>query len=253
MIERVLRNIGLTEYETKVYTALLNIGESTTGKILAEAGMHSGKIYEILESLKKKGLVSEVTKNKVKYFSPADPSRVKDYLDEKKRNLEHQQDEFSHIMPILMKKISQVKSPVNIEVFTGFNGLKTAFEKEVKRYKKTSVLRVLGVLGYAEYKKNVSQKYLDFFTFYMKPRREAIGFKMYKINDPKARKDRHLHEKNAEIKYLSYNSCMSINVLDDLSILGIFSKEPIFITIESNDVATSFIESFDAVWKIAKE
>ena len=87
MINFILKELGLGTNETKVYIALLNNGDSTTGQILKNANIHTGKIYEILDSLTKKGLVSMVTKSGVKHFSPADPQRILDYLEEKKSNI----------------------------------------------------------------------------------------------------------------------------------------------------------------------
>ena len=60
MINQILQEIGLTRNEIKVYTSLLDLGESKTGEILKKSGLNSGKIYEILDSLQKKGLVSWV-------------------------------------------------------------------------------------------------------------------------------------------------------------------------------------------------
>jgi len=57
MNEKLLEEIGLTKGEIKTYLTLLQIGESTTGKIIDEAGISSGKIYEILNKLIRKGLV----------------------------------------------------------------------------------------------------------------------------------------------------------------------------------------------------
>ena len=63
-----LEKIGFTKSEIAVYTALLKIGQKTTGEILKEAKISSGKIYEILDKLIKKGLVSYIIKNNTKYF-----------------------------------------------------------------------------------------------------------------------------------------------------------------------------------------
>lgn len=51
MIEQILLDIGLTNYESRVYLALLDLGKSTSGEILKKAELRTGKIYEILDSL----------------------------------------------------------------------------------------------------------------------------------------------------------------------------------------------------------
>jgi len=66
MYEKILEGIGLTKGEVKVYLTLLKTGETTTGKIIDNSGLSSGKIYEILEKLIKKGLVAYIIKEKTK-------------------------------------------------------------------------------------------------------------------------------------------------------------------------------------------
>ena len=61
-VEILLEELGLTKGEIKVYLTLLKLGETTTGKIVEEAGISSGKIYEILEKLIRKGLASFIIK-----------------------------------------------------------------------------------------------------------------------------------------------------------------------------------------------
>jgi len=251
MLEEVLKNIGLTSYESRVYLALLDLGESTTGKILSKANMHSGKIYEILESLKQKGLVSEIIKKGVKHFSPAEPTTVKEYLNNKKKALEEQESAFEKIMPMLMNKVNQVKSDVHIEIFTGYKGMKTAYEKEIRRYDKKSTVRVLGITP--REKQVVPNRFYDFFSCYMKPIREREGTIIKKILSEEARDDRKYQEKHAKLRYLPYDSMAGFNISDDLVIIGIFTGECIFIVIESKEVAKSFIDSFEAIWKAAKE
>tara|TARA_Y100000310_G_scaffold345315_2_gene463698 strand:- start:14879 stop:15628 length:750 start_codon:yes stop_codon:yes gene_type:complete len=249
MIEPILKEIGLSDYEAKIYTALLELGESTTGEILKKAHLTSGKIYEILDSLQNKGLVSMIIKSGVKRFSPADPRRVLDYLEEKKGDIEEQKIDFQKILPELNKKIQKVKSPLNIEIFTGIKGLKTAYKKELNYHKKGSDLYIMGVISSEEYLKEV----VDFFVFYMKSKRVDSKIKIKKILGESARSFREQHhEKEAIIKYIPYGNPVSIEVIGSLTVLGIDS-ERIYITIENKDVADSFIEQFNLLWKIAKK
>jgi sugar-specific transcriptional regulator TrmB len=68
MLLQAFRNLGLTENEVKIYSALLKLGESTSGQIVKESDLRTGRLYNILESLKNKGFISEITKNNIKYF-----------------------------------------------------------------------------------------------------------------------------------------------------------------------------------------
>ena len=61
-----LREAGLTDGEIKVYLALLELGAATTGPIIEKSGIARSIIYQILDKLMQKGLVSMVMKDKTK-------------------------------------------------------------------------------------------------------------------------------------------------------------------------------------------
>jgi HTH-type transcriptional regulator, sugar sensing transcriptional regulator len=246
-IEESLKEIGLTNYETKIYLALLELGEAKSGQILAKAGIYSGNVYEILESLKNKGLVSETIKNNVKHYSPANPERILDYLDEKEKRIEEQKENIQDLIPKILSKINQYKKSPIIEVYTGLEGLKTAMLKETKKYKKGVEVAVLGIKEDQKY----SKKIIDYFIYNIYPLRKKLSIKVRKINDISYKKIK--TKEKAEIKYLPHPSTTTINICEDLTILVVYSETLITITIESKDVAESFLNQFNLLWKQAKD
>ncbi len=106
MIKNILQRIGLTEGEIRVYTALLELGSSTTGKITKKSGISGSKVYEVLDRLGNKGLVTHVIINGVKHFEAANPERILDYLDEKEKQLEDEKKSIQKIIPELILKQS---------------------------------------------------------------------------------------------------------------------------------------------------
>jgi len=246
MIEQVLQEIGLTQNEIKVYLALLDLGESKTGDILKKSGLNSGRIYEILDSLQKKGLVSFIVKSGVKLFSPADPKRVRDYLNEKKKAIEKQETDYDKILPELLQKIAAIKTEAKIEVFSGLNGMKTAWRKEFD-HPKSEIIYVLGVTASAKYQKEV----WNYFTNIHRKTRDNRGYKVKKLLSKEAKKERRHHEKRAEVKYLPYGSLVSIGIVGNLTIIGIFTEQMINITIESEEVSNNFKKQFNTLWKVA--
>jgi len=75
-----LLKLGLTEGEAKVYIALSGLGSSTVGAIVKKSGVAYSNIYDILNRLIEKGIVSYIIKSKTKYFQAASPSNLIDYL-----------------------------------------------------------------------------------------------------------------------------------------------------------------------------
>jgi sugar-specific transcriptional regulator TrmB len=249
MIDQLLRDIGLTEYESKIYLALIELGEATSGEIMNKANINSGRIYQILNSLKEKGIVSEITKNKVKYFSPTNPKKILEYLEDKEAKIKQQKVEVNQVIPELLSKINSQDKEAKIEIYTGFEGQRTAMLKEIERYKKGTELCVLGIKKRDFYPKKI----MDFFEYNVYPKRKLNRVKIRKINDLEFKKFPDSGEDGAEIKYLDYPSTTAINVCEDLSIISIYSQEIITICIESEEVAKAFKTQFEALWKIAKK
>ena len=69
MDTKILERVGLTKNEIKIYLALLELGTTTTGPLTRKAGIHASRVYESLNNLIKKGLVSFVIKANIKHFS----------------------------------------------------------------------------------------------------------------------------------------------------------------------------------------
>jgi sugar-specific transcriptional regulator TrmB len=248
MMEDILRKIGLTEYETKVYVALLDLGKATSGEILQKSNINTGKIYDILGALKNKGFVSEIIESGVKKFSPADPKQIFNYLEEKKEDIQNQEQTLNEIVPDILKRINAIKEPQRVEVFYGFKGLKIAHQKEINRYSAKETLRVLGIMGREKYPPSIYNFYIN--NLYSK--RISSKVKIKKILDKEAKKHRKDHEKEAQIKYFPYVSPVAVVTIGNLTIIDIVTENPIIITIESKEVAESFTQQFELLWKLSK-
>ena len=125
MLEKELMGIGLTQREVKVYLALLKLGESTTGKIIQESGISSGKIYEILEKLIEKGLASYTIKEKTKYFRTTHPKKILEFIEAKKIKIEEDKKNVEKLLPQLTILHKLEKSDYNVIIYKGVEGFKT--------------------------------------------------------------------------------------------------------------------------------
>jgi len=56
-----------------------------------------------------------------------------------------------------------------------------------------------------------------------------------------------------QIKYFPYTSPVAIVTVGDLTIIDIISNPPLVITIESQEVADSFVQQFELLWKMSKK
>lgn len=142
--EMNLEQIGLTRNEGKIYLALLRLGTSKTGHILKQSHLNSGKIYEILESLKLKGLVSETEIDGIKHFTAAPPSQLQHYLETKKQDIENEEKIVTSLLPQLELLRKQLLPEKRIATYSGFRGIITAAEEALEGTKPGEEILSLG-------------------------------------------------------------------------------------------------------------
>src|SRR3989338_5950464 len=122
----LLEELGLTQREIKTYCALLKTGPSTVGKIIKESGIPSSKIYEVLEKLKQRGLVSSIIKQNRQQFSAAEPATLLTYLDEQRRR----------VAETVVPKLEQMRAshgPAHqATVYEGVRAIKTIYDLMLK-------------------------------------------------------------------------------------------------------------------------
>lgn len=80
----LMKKYNFTEYETKVYTTLLEIGQATGYEISKMSSVPRSKVYNTLEVLLKKGAVCKANKEQVLYSAVA----VEEFIDALKQNTE---------------------------------------------------------------------------------------------------------------------------------------------------------------------
>ena len=95
----ILEELGLTEKEAKLYLALLELGQATSSDLIKKLDYYSKTVYELLEKLMKKGLVSYVIKSNIKYFGAVNPEKFLDILKEEENDKEIKENKFIEILP----------------------------------------------------------------------------------------------------------------------------------------------------------
>src|SRR3989338_9073672 len=106
MLQKVLRNLGLSEGEIRIYSSLLNSGRSSINQIHEKTGIERRNIYDILNKLIERGLVTYITENKRRSFKLSHPNKLLGYIEEKKGELERVKAEVQSELPELIQKFS---------------------------------------------------------------------------------------------------------------------------------------------------
>ena len=238
MDNKILQDLGLTDSESKVYLALLELGPSLAGTISRKTGIHRRNIYDITERLIKKGLIGYILKNNRRTFEAANPERFNEILKEK-------QEELQESLGDLMFLYQKTKEKQETNFYTGTEGLKTVFQDqlEINSREKKEIL----ILG-------ASQSAFEVLPFY---------FKWYDLDRVKKKiKARIIASEKlskkiplAEIRYLpqKYTNPLAINIYKDKVAIILWKKSPIAIVIKEKEIADSYRQYFEIMWKTARK
>ena len=144
-----LKNIGLSENEIKIYLTLLRTGTLTAYELSQKTGIYRVHVYDKLEQLMNKGLVTYVYHGAKKYFNATSPEKIKHYLEEKKKKLEAHEEEIERLLPQLKALTILPHEDTHVEVFKGKEGIKY-FLKDIITTKKEVICTGINDAQYHE-------------------------------------------------------------------------------------------------------
>lgn len=237
MNAKPLEEIGMTPKEVEAYIALVSLKSASISEIMSRAKISRKSIYEVLEKLLDKGLVSYTVRDGKKHFNAAHPERLIEVLKEKEEGVRA-------ILPDLLEKYKEDKEETKVEVFLGTDGIKTV---------SNNILRVCkpmySVSGNAE-----MYDYLKYYTPQFIMQRAELGIKRKAVYNESARK-KNLDPPLTEIRYVpeEYGSPIQFTVYGEHVNLLIYSEVPVAIHIQNKDIAKSFMNYFMLMWAVGKK
>jgi HTH-type transcriptional regulator, sugar sensing transcriptional regulator len=242
-----LEKLGMTKNEVKIYLALLELGSSTTGPIIKNTGIHTSKVYDGLERLADKGLVSHVVEAGVRHFKAVSPDRLLDYLENKKVDISHQEEEIKQILPALKLKQQLAGDDTEAEIFRGWKGMETVYRMLRDGLQKGELNYIFGAS-----KGEDEERVRSFFNRHVNLIMDK-GIKQKIIFNESARGNISAYDNNPlfTVKYLKNTTPAEINIWADKTMIVLLTMKPVVILISNDKVADSFRNFFDVMWTIA--
>ncbi len=117
-----LHHYGFSEKESQIYLTLLELGSSIASSLARRAGINRSTTYSILEDLKRRGIVTEIVRNEVKYYSAISPDQLFKKWEEKYELLKAD-------LPSLLAVTNKLNNRTRTQFFEGLEGLKQIFEE----------------------------------------------------------------------------------------------------------------------------
>lgn len=246
MDTKILKEIGLSENEIKLYLELLKLGETSTGPLIKKTGIASSRVYTSLNSLINRGLVTFITKNNTKFYQAENPDTLLKNVEEKKKQLEN-------ILPNLKSIMKKEEKETYSTIFEGFNGFKTAFQNQIDECTSKDEIFVIGFSP-----QNYAFKSLRIFLKNIDLKRHKKKIKLNIILPKESKntigKDRE-KEPYTKVKYMlrGFFSPTAMNIYKDYVLLTIWEEKPTVFLIKNDKIATSFKQYFKSLWNLAKK
>jgi len=247
MQESLLEEIGLTKGEIKVYLTLLKLGETTTGKIIEDAQISSGKIYEILDKLIKKGLVGFIIKEKTKHFTAASPQSILEYVQRKENELQHKKLEIEKALPSLLAIGKSAKNEYETHLYLGFKGFETAIFDALHEVTGNDTVLAVGVTG---------KKSKTFNLLWQRWHKERVRRKIkcrILVTELESGYHRVFQKmKYTELKHLKGITPAAMDVVGDKVLILTHGEDPSCLVIKHRDIRQSIVTFFQTMWNHAK-
>ncbi|MBN1156402.1 TrmB family transcriptional regulator [Candidatus Woesearchaeota archaeon] len=243
----ILTELGFSENDIKIYLTLLKSGSATAYELSKETGIYRAHVYDKLEHLMNKGLVTFVHIGSVRTFRATHPTKLNEFVMERKQKLEEQQNKLKKFLPELENIMAKQTGETVVEVFKGKEGLKFLLKDVIKTGKEVLISGV------------EESRYSEFSMIYMK--RYFREIKTKKIRErviTSSRKEVYIFDKKlastTEYKFIEETLLNPTNtfvygnkialVLWDMPITSILIHNPV--------VAATYRNQFERLWKIAK-
>lgn len=244
MLKSILQKIGLSGKEADFYLLISKHKEITAGEISKISEESRTHIYDTLNKLLEKSLVTYVIKNNVKYFKAVNPQKLLDYLKEKQAKIKEEEKEVLKIIPKLKKLQTDFKKEIdNVEIYEGKEGIKTVMNDIIREGK--NFITWGATTKVREYLPEFFiQKYLN-----ERKRKKIVAKQLFTDLDGVLKSPFSINKKLPK----EFASPTTTLVYGDKVSIWLWAEVPKVILIENKSLVKSYKKYFELLWKGAKK
>jgi len=233
MNPKELIQLGFTDAEATIYFTVLKLGLCTVKDISKDSGFHRTNIYDVLEQLKEKGLITYFKEGKTLKFQVTNPKNLYELLEEKRNILDS-------LFPEILRLNNIMSDEIFVEVYKGDEGMKSAWRDMIRDGKPIYGFGIKGQLREklpvfaAQWVRDARAKKIPYFGIYTEKNPPAYY---------------------TEVRYISseYSSPVATFIYGDKININIWDPSLVAVVIKSKLVAQMYKKHFDLLWKIAKK
>jgi HTH-type transcriptional regulator, sugar sensing transcriptional regulator len=232
-----LQEAGLTSREADIYLELVKLGSTSANIVAKRLNIDRTVVYNTLNKLIKKGLVSHITKEKKRFYQISDLKNLMRPLKAKEALLKSTIQELENIR----KEVDELPS---IQVYEGKEGLKSVYEIALKL--KNSTFYSMGVTG-------KSLELLGYFFPNIAERLKNNQIKIKAIVNYEFRNGKFRKNNLVDSKYLSkeFSNKATTSIFGDYVAINL-SEKPIIVLVKNRSMAEGYRNYFNLLWEQGK-
>jgi sugar-specific transcriptional regulator TrmB len=235
----LLENLGLTENESKVYTAMLSLGSATILAIAKASEIKRTTVYSVLDNLSKKGLTRIEVKGFKKLYVAEHPNKLESMLDMRKVEL-------AKLLPQLEGLYNLKGGESFLKYYESAESIKNVHYEILKELNYHDEFLVIGDPD------NWERVNKSFSTHFIKERNKAnLNIRMILTNSELSKNYKQFQQNfQEEIRLLPSGAKLDTNLIITprrVLIQQMFSPV-IVISIENSSVITMHRELFNVMW-----
>lgn len=142
-LEKNLIALGLSQKESLVYLAALELGPAPAQNIARKAGVNRPTTYVMIESLTKRGIMSSFEKGKKRFFTAESPETLQNIFHAQRREIDEREHSLHAVLPELRALASGAEKP-RVKFYEGLEGLE-AMRTDLLRLKELDILSVFSL------------------------------------------------------------------------------------------------------------
>lgn len=249
-MEEDLRKLGLSWNEIKVYLSLVKIGETPVGGIINDLKIHRQIVYNALDELEKRNIVSKTLRNKVGHYKITDPEILVE-------NIRQQELIASRVSRRIEEELKQTKKEHRINVIEGKENIRRYF---INKFNKIPIGSTIYLMN-TEAKKFHEVMGEDFLMKTYDKLRAQRKIYSKNLTSESYREEietinKSLNSEFRENRFLPYelSNPVSTNIWEDsIHFQSFQGDQPFIIEIINKALRDSYIGHFNMLWNIAKE
>jgi sugar-specific transcriptional regulator TrmB len=241
-----LMKLDFNRNEAKVYLALIKFGKADAKQIIKETKFHKNIVYDNLEKLIDKGLVSFILEGKKKVFQIASSDSLVNYFKEKEQEVKEKKEAAIKISKEINKIAKSLPTKQEATIYRGIKAIKSFYNETLNKGDYV-------VFGAPQESVDIMGE-IFWQNYNLKRAHNKITVKM--IFNPSIRyHGKKLINKFTKIKYFErdFEPLTETLIQREEVAITVWTKEPILFLIQDKDVAASYKKFFEKMWKLARK